>query len=256
MYIKDRHFEFVQKASMNLEGVITALQNIKDIKSIFILKSILDEQHSSLLRIKYQHGKIYEIVHIITKDLAYIGSTIQELPCRFGGHKNFVIYHPDSKYSTYIKNHGGFEMFEIRLLEEFPCESREALVQREMSFIQSQSPPCNTIISASEKPILNLDETNLDMINDRTCPKCGLVLACKAKLDIHLERKIPCDIGKHKCERCPYRTNDSSNMSKHRKTCKGTKKSAYALDMENAALREINAELKQQLDDVLERVLN
>ncbi len=48
----------------------------------------------------------------------------------------------------------------------------------------------------------------------------------------HLSRKVPCNQGKLKCEGCSYRCDDSSNLRRHRKTCKGGTPSVAAKQKE------------------------
>ena len=74
------------------------------------------------------------------------------------------------------------------------------------------------------------------------CPKCNYIAPCPAKLQNHLNNKKPCNVGKYRCQNCRYRTNDSGNMSRHRKTCKGPpEKSKKCLQQENEDLKTIIA---------------
>jgi len=85
--------------------------------------------------VDYQKGKIYKI---ISEDKIYIGSTVEKLCSRFGGHK--------SKYKGYLKGIGeyttSFELIKnndckIILIELYPCNSKEELLMREQYWIET-----------------------------------------------------------------------------------------------------------------------
>ena len=66
----------------------------------------------------YSKGKIYKIIDESNGDL-YIGSTIQELITRFRTHGFFKVY---NKQKSNCK---------ISLIEEYPCDNRRELEERE-----------------------------------------------------------------------------------------------------------------------------
>ena len=76
----------------------------------------------------YSKGKIYELYNKNTNEMIYIGSTIQPLYKRLGGHKydckkkNCPIY-------KYIKENN--IEYGIRLIENFPCNNKEELLKKE-----------------------------------------------------------------------------------------------------------------------------
>jgi hypothetical protein len=72
----------------------------------------------------YSKGKIYKIVDESNEDV-YIGSTIQSLDERFNGHHIFT---------DYDKNKCDCK---ISLIEDYPCNSKQELEQREKYFIQT-----------------------------------------------------------------------------------------------------------------------
>lgn len=92
---------------------------------------------------KFENGKIYKIVSDLT-DKIYIGSTILPLNERLNLHKN--------KYKTYIdgKYHyvTSFELikldsYRIELIENFPCNNKYDLEQREAFYIRQHEELCS-----------------------------------------------------------------------------------------------------------------
>lgn len=101
---------------------------------------------------KYQKGKIYKIVDIGYKK-CYIGSTCESLSQRLARHVG--------KYKVYkkgnITNTRSFDLFDefgidnckIELIENYPCNSKEELKQREGHYIKNNDcvnkcVPCRT----------------------------------------------------------------------------------------------------------------
>lgn len=84
----------------------------------------------------YQNGKIYTLRSHQTDDI-YIGSTIQPLSVRLGGHKRAYKNHKDGKYqydvSFNILDHGDAY---IELLENYPCNDKNELTRREGELIR------------------------------------------------------------------------------------------------------------------------
>ncbi len=189
-------------------------------ESISVLQDYLSKRLPELIAIDYSAGKIYMIVHKITRKLAYIGSTIHGLHVRFSGHKSFSTNNPRSRYAQYIQAAGGHEAFEMVLIENYPCNSLKELIDREMTFIRKDQPPCNSQINKVEEvAIENFTKTEKNLI----CPKCGYTAVCSANLDKHLNNKYSCDQGKYKCHNCRFRSNNRTSIYTHRKTCKGSK---------------------------------
>jgi hypothetical protein len=82
----------------------------------------------------YSKGQIYTIRFYDNENLIYIGSTIQPLAVRFGGHKV-------DKYCSlvqYIQEHynGDFKCCYIELLEYFKCDNKQELNKREGEIIR------------------------------------------------------------------------------------------------------------------------
>lgn len=95
---------------------------------------------------KFNTGKIYRIVQIDIFVLIYVGSTIEILDCRFSGHRSFIKFCPYSKLSQYIFANGGPDNFRIELIMNYPCRSKQELLQKEGYFIHLMRPLCNTAI--------------------------------------------------------------------------------------------------------------
>ena len=206
---------------------ISRLTNKKTLKN---LTKGIEKRMLELIAMEYAQGKIYMIVHKETKVLAYIGSTIHELITRFYGHKSFLKANPNSKYARYIDNAGGIDAFEIILIENYPCQNRTELMSKEMHHIIDKHPPCNSFISKAEEAELgNLSENHDILEKEAICYKCGFIAGSKSKLEAHLNRKNPCDVGKYHCDNCHFRSNNRTSIYGHRKTCKGFQISKTAL---------------------------
>ena len=75
--------------------------------------------------IDYSLGKIYTIRCKSDDSLIYVGSTVQKLSMRWGGHKNTAKKHPSRDLFVAINNK--WHKWYIELYEYFPCNSREEL---------------------------------------------------------------------------------------------------------------------------------
>ena len=85
----------------------------------------------------YKQGKIYKIVCNVTGKI-YIGSTIETLARRLTGHRATYKHFKEGK-GKYITSFQIIEQgeFDIVLIENCPCESKEELLRRERYFIES-----------------------------------------------------------------------------------------------------------------------
>ena len=89
---------------------------------------------------KYANGKIYKITdNAYTK--CYIGSTVQPLSSRMGGHRrhyNSYLNEKRSLTSSFLLfEEFGIENCKIELIEEYPCEKLENLLKKEGEYIRS-----------------------------------------------------------------------------------------------------------------------
>lgn len=84
---------------------------------------------------KYQFGAIYKITNKLNDEI-YVGSTTNDLEVRFIKHKSDAKNRPElSKFYSYM-NELGIDNFEIKLIEEYPCDTKEQLRRREGELIQ------------------------------------------------------------------------------------------------------------------------
>lgn len=89
----------------------------------------------------YQHGKIYAI-RCHETDEVYIGATTQSLSLRMSGHRTDFKSQKNITASRILQYPSAY----IELIENFPCNSREELNQREGHYIRTME--CvNKIIS-------------------------------------------------------------------------------------------------------------
>jgi hypothetical protein len=88
--------------------------------------------------VDYKNGKIYRLVCNTTGD-QYIGSTAQILSQRLGGHKQSYKRFLAGKSTSQMTSHCilSNNNFEIILIEDFACESKNQLERRERHFIQT-----------------------------------------------------------------------------------------------------------------------
>ena len=136
----------------------------------------MEQQNNKTTRqqLNYKNGKIYKIKSP-KGDLVYIGSTTQQyLSQRYAQH--IASY---SSYKNYGGNKGttsaivfdayGIENCSIELIENYPCESRQALDNREFFFINSI-------------PCVNYRKNNKENPLSLMCVYCPL-FSCKLKSD-------------------------------------------------------------------------
>ena len=88
------------------------------------------------MKVDYSKGKIYKITNDYNDDV-YIGSTCDTLGRRFSKHKS------DSKTEKHIHkplyrliNDIGFDRFRIQLIDNYPCEDKYMLKQKEGEYIR------------------------------------------------------------------------------------------------------------------------
>ena len=81
--------------------------------------------------VDYQKGKIYTIRCYDDDSLIYVGSTTQPLAVRWGDHKQQC--NKDNPKVSIVKlmQNKGKDRFYIELYEDFPCDRKEQLMQRE-----------------------------------------------------------------------------------------------------------------------------
>ena len=102
----------------------------------------------------YQNGKIYRL--IAEDNYFYLGSTIKDLKERFWNHKADSKRRPNNKKASHFCKIG-WDKVKIELVENFPCNSRKELLDREQEHIEQNkvNPLClntyNTFLTKEEK---------------------------------------------------------------------------------------------------------
>lgn len=84
----------------------------------------------------YSKGKIYTIRNRNDDTKVYVGSTIQPLAVRFGGHKRRSNDEKKNHYKLYVEVNNDWSNWYIELYENCPCSSKEELHKREGEVIR------------------------------------------------------------------------------------------------------------------------
>jgi group I intron endonuclease len=93
----------------------------------------------------FQKGKIYKITNDYNEEI-YIGSTCDTLVKRFSAHKKACNNDKSKHRPLYnLINEIGFDRFRIELIENYPCEDRYQLRQKEGQYIRQLGTLNNTI---------------------------------------------------------------------------------------------------------------
>ena len=157
----------------------------------------------------YNKGKIYTIRCRTDDTLIYVGSTIQPLSVRIGGHK---IKSRDIKHQyrlIYKTINNNWDNWYIELYEPYPCENKEQLCRREGEVIRSIATLNSEIAGRTKKEHYEDNKDKLlDNMKDysKTYRKNN-----KDDIAIKSKEKITCECG---CISTKY------NISKHKKTQK------------------------------------
>lgn len=111
------------------------------------------------------NSKIYKMTHPKTDDF-YIGATTRSLKVRLSSHMCEAKKKPTTVHKCFNKL--GWEGVEMELLEDFPCESKRELAQRERYYFELLKPTLN-----KQHPCLTRNETIKKYAYKRIeCP-CG-----------------------------------------------------------------------------------
>lgn len=103
---------------------------------------------------KYQNGVVYKITNSKNSEV-YIGSTFMDIEERFVKHKCDAKQRPRlSKFYTFM-NEQGIDNFEIDVVEEYPCESKQQLEKREGEIIREMGTLNQRIAGRSNKEYRN-----------------------------------------------------------------------------------------------------
>lgn len=93
---------------------------------------------------RYQNGKIYKLVNNVDDNI-YIGSTCSPLHQRLSKHKHSSKVHPYRNVYKHI-NEVGWENTQIILIEKYPCNDIDELLQRERYWIDKHKPKLNVVL--------------------------------------------------------------------------------------------------------------
>jgi hypothetical protein len=114
--------------------------------------------------VNYQEGRVYRLVCNVT-GLVYIGSTTQPLYKRKHGHaKDYRLWKDGlMNYVTSFKiiENGDYEIF---LIEDCPCDSKEQLMRRERHWIENTTCVNKHVPTRTDK---EWRETNADQIKEK-----------------------------------------------------------------------------------------
>jgi hypothetical protein len=100
----------------------------------------------------YSQGKVYLLYIPGLEQYGYIGSTVQTLDQRLNKHKYQKISKAPYQFSSCVLFEEGNEVF-IKLLEEYPCETKQQLLEREKFWLSQYPEAVN-----KNPPILNEEE--------------------------------------------------------------------------------------------------
>lgn len=105
---------------------------------------------------KYEKFVIYKIYQPEIPDMIYIGSTIN-FSQRKSSHKKYCSNKSSKKYKyplyQYIRACGGWDKFNIEIVEKYPCKSKGLGLIREKELIKNYGATLNTISPINIKPI-------------------------------------------------------------------------------------------------------
>jgi len=118
----------------------------------------MNPQDTSFGKYKYEKGKIYKLCckdPTITE--IYIGSTLNQYR-RKHEHKGTCNNPNNRRYNLYvyqfIRENGGFENWDLVILEEYPTENKNELVWKEREYIELLKPALNCV----KRPIITVEE--------------------------------------------------------------------------------------------------
>ena len=161
----------------------------------------------------FSKGKIYKITNDFNDDV-YIGSTCDRLVKRFAAHKAAAKQEKNKNIPLYkLINNVGFERFRIQLIEDFACNDKYELRQREGHYIRELSKNSNKNIAGRTEQEYNkkYEQENKEKIKKKSK---NYYDKNKEKILETKKEKINCV-----CGTCITK----SNLSSHNKTKKHIK---------------------------------
>lgn len=104
---------------------------------------------------KYEHGKIYKIISS-QSDKMYIGSTVSKYLCERMGQHKYAFVHKNVKKCR-ANEIVQYDDAKIVLIENYPCKSRDELLQREQFWIDQHQNDCLNAHKAWKGPMSTQD---------------------------------------------------------------------------------------------------
>tara|TARA_R110002049_G_scaffold300401_1_gene491254 strand:+ start:426 stop:1025 length:600 start_codon:yes stop_codon:yes gene_type:complete len=111
---------------------------------------------------RYKRGKIYTIRCRYDDTLIYVGSTIETLSKRFGGHKADSKRKMSMSLYTYVNK--DWDNWYIELYEDYPCNNKQLLLKREGEIIREIG-TINKQIAGRTKEEYRLENIDKDLEN-------------------------------------------------------------------------------------------
>ena len=100
---------------------------------------------------KYQNGKIYKFWSSKTDEI-YVGSTCQPLHKRMYKHRCCAMDYNRTMFKVYREmNRIGVDSFNIELIENYPCDSKDELNKREGYWVRELNATLNKQIPGRTK---------------------------------------------------------------------------------------------------------
>lgn len=145
----------------------------------------------------FRRGKIYAIRDSRNNEPVYIGSTCNQLCCRWGNHKSIVQFGTACGNGSQTPvhahmNHEGIWNFNVCLLESYPCNSRGELRERERFWVLRDNPKFfNPMIFTNAKQCNKLPiNCECGASVSKTCYRAHLKTIKHQKLLSEIKRKL------------------------------------------------------------------
>lgn len=122
----------------------------REIVEAIVVKTATPAIVLSYIDERYQNGMIYGIYRKDTDECLYVGSTKDE-HSREVKHRSATTNINDPAYNTklyvFIRINGGWNNFEMKHIEPFPCWSKSQLLKHEGNITRLLNPPLNSNIA-------------------------------------------------------------------------------------------------------------
>jgi len=106
----------------------------------------------------YSTGKIYRLRNTVDEK-TYIGSTRQTLQERMHKHKHQATARPTQKVYAHL-NTIGWQNVSIELIENYPCENKAELCEREHHWCRTAKPELNSCLTMTEEDLKQAHRDN------------------------------------------------------------------------------------------------